>query len=412
MAENGRARCAATTKAGKPCQNYPPAGQRYCRWHLPVGDGRGLDTAPTIPVETEPATDGRSPWRLDFRLAGRRLQLDLGDPEIQEQWGQLQEELHQLRSNLRRLFPRLPPPVQERLQGLFSEDLLDVETWKGLWFMVDYNVRYQADMVRRRFTGEYETDEWGLDWEFVDTVQPFFNFMYRGFFRARATGLEHVPDSGGALLAVNHSTQWAWDGIMLMTGLQLDHPAQRLLRLLYAGQAGRLPFLSLFLEKGGQAPAGVENGARLLEQGELVGLFPEGWRGVGKLFPDSYRLARFRQVSLARMALVTGAPIIPVTIVNGAEIQALLRQSRLIARLLDAPSLWPAPGRGWLAPLGLLPLPGRWTIEFGPPIDSTAYPPDAAEDPAQSAWLTDEVRQVMRRMLLRHRAGRPATPSA
>jgi hypothetical protein len=59
-----------------------------------------------------------------------------------------------------------------------------------------------------------------------------------------------------------------------------------------------------------------------------------------------------------------------------------------------------------LGPLGLLPLPSRWLIEFGTPITVTDYPPDAADDPMLVLELSDRVRDTVQHMLYRNLMGR------
>jgi len=113
-------------------------------------------------------------------------------------------------------FPQAPQlAVLERLRGIVSEDMFDIEVWKGAWYMLNYTVQYNVDMVKRRFTGEYDTDEWGLDWEFLDAVRPFFTFLYKFYWRIETNGLDNIPIEGRALLVANHSGQIPWDGTML-----------------------------------------------------------------------------------------------------------------------------------------------------------------------------------------------------
>ena len=97
--------------------------------------------------------------------------------------------------------------MRKRLQTVLDEAWLDPATWKGVWYMVNYTLQYNADLVKRRFSGEYDTDEWGLDWEFLDVVRPFFAFLYKIYWRVETTGIEHVPVEGRTVLVANHSGQ-------------------------------------------------------------------------------------------------------------------------------------------------------------------------------------------------------------
>ncbi|MBN1148101.1 MAG: acyltransferase family protein [Anaerolineales bacterium] len=292
------------------------------------------------------------------------------------------------------------------LRSSIREDLFDIDTWKGAWYVIHYSLEHQADFLKRRFTGEYETDEWGLDTEFLQAVEPFFNFLYKTYWRVETSGMEKVPEEGAALLVCNHSGQLPWDGAMLGAAIYNEHPNQRVVRSLYADWFPTLPFVSAFLTRLGQIMATEENGVRLLEQEHLVSVFPEGYKGVGKLFRERYRLARFGRNGFVRMALKTGAPMIPVAIVGAEETYISLAKSPTIARLIGFPYFpitltWP-----WLGPLGLVPLPTKWYIDIGEPIPMDGYAPEAADNLVLVSQLTDQVRNIVQEMILERLANR------
>jgi 1-acyl-sn-glycerol-3-phosphate acyltransferase len=304
-----------------------------------------------------------------------------------------------LESNLGRLSPELGLGLLGKLRKAIGDDLFDVDTWKGIWTMLNYTLQYNGDVLKRRLTGEYETDEWGLDREYLQAVRPFFEFMYTKYWRVEISGLDNIPSEGRALLVVNHSGQLPWDGAMLGVGVLNHHPAQRLVRTLYASWFPTLPFISDFLTKCGQVLATEDNGLRLLEQDELVAVFPEGYKGAGKLYKDRYRLARFGRGGFVRMALLTGAPMLPVAIVGAEETYVSLAKSDLLAKLTGFPYFpisptWPA-----LGPLGFVPLPTKWYIDIGAPIPVEARGPGAAANVMVVSQLTNQVRNVVQQML-------------
>ena len=143
-----------------------------------------------------------------------------------------------------------------------------------------------------------------------------------------------------------------------------------------------LPFLSSFMRRSAAFPASPYNATRLLEQDELVMVFPEGVKGTGKPFSERYRLQRFGRGGFVEIALRTGAPIVPVAVVGSEEIYPKLADSPTLARAIGAPFVPITPTFPWLGPLGLIPLPSRWRIEFCEPIDLSEHPPEAAEDRA------------------------------
>jgi 1-acyl-sn-glycerol-3-phosphate acyltransferase len=158
----------------------------------------------------------------------------------------------------------------------------------------------------------------------------------------------------------------------------------------------------------GQAMATVENGTRLLEQDELVGVYPEGYKGVGKLFKDRYKLARFGRGGFVKMALNTQAPIIPVAVVGAEETYISLKKSNLLARLTGMPFFPISPTWPWLGPLGFIPLPTKWYIDFGEPISTEEYGPDAASNMVVVSQLSDQVRNVVQGMINDRLAQRPS----
>jgi 1-acyl-sn-glycerol-3-phosphate acyltransferase len=170
-------------------------------------------------------------------------------------------------------------------------------------------------------------------------------------------------------------------------------------RSLYATWFPTVPFISATLTKMGQALATVDNGTRLLQEGNLVAVFPEGYKGVGKLFKDRYRLARFGRGGFVKMALRTGAPIIPVSIVGAEETYISLYKSQTIAKVIGFPYFPISVTFPWLGPLGFVPLPTKWFIDFGTPIETASYGPAAANNLVLVSQLTDQVRNVVQDMI-------------
>ena len=305
-----------------------------------------------------------------------------------------------------RIAPGLRQTIADRLKAFVGEDLFDLDTWKGMWLMLNQTLEYQGDIVKRRLTGEYETDEWGLDRDFLEAVRPFFDFMYKTYWRVEMTGVENIPNEGRALLVVNHSGQLPWDGAMLASGVMLQHPTQRLVRNLYATWFPTLPFFSDILVKVGQVLATDDNGTRLLGQDELVAVYPEGYKGVGKLFKDRYRLARFGRGGFIRMALKTRAPIIPVAIVGAEETYISLAKSGLLSRLTGFPYFPISPTWPWLGLLGFVPLPTKWYIDIGEPLPMDNYGPGAEHNLVLVSQLTDQVRNTVQDMIYARLASR------
>jgi 1-acyl-sn-glycerol-3-phosphate acyltransferase len=251
----------------------------------------------------------------------------------------------------------------------------------------------------RRLGGHYPEDEWGLDEEFVELVYPFFEFLYESWWRVQVKGVQNVPAHGRALLTANHAGILPWDATMISFALQREHPLPRLPRFLVLNWAFDLPFVSVAIRKVGGVTASPYNALRLLEQDELVAVFPEGVKGTGKPFRNRYRLQRFGRGGFVEIALRSGAPIVPVAVVGSEEIYPKLGDSAALARITGAPFFPLTPTFPWLGPLGTIPLPSKWRIEFCEPIDTSGYGPDAADDRALVFELSEQVRETVQQKL-------------
>jgi 1-acyl-sn-glycerol-3-phosphate acyltransferase len=249
--------------------------------------------------------------------------------------------------------------------------------------------------LRRRLAGTYPVDDFGFDPELADAVfYPLLRVLYHDWFRTEVSGIEHVPDVGGGLIVGNHSGTFALDALMLTVAVRDQHPLRRHLRLLGADLVFRIPFLSELARKSGATVACNPDAERLMSQGDLVGVFPEGFKGIGKRFADRYKLQRFGRGGFVSAALRTGTPIVPVAIVGAEEIYPILADVKPLARLLGLPYFPVTPTFPWLGPLGLVPLPSKWLIQFCPPI-RTAHLTEHADDPMVVYNLADQVRETI-----------------
>ncbi|MCB5169257.1 acyltransferase family protein [Streptomyces bambusae] len=254
--------------------------------------------------------------------------------------------------------------------------------------------------LRRRITGDYEVDEFGYDEELTDQVlMSLMRPLFDKYFRVEVKGIENVPAEGGALIVANHSGTLPLDGLMLQVAVHDRHPAQRHLRLLAADLVFMLPVVNELARKAGHTLACAEDAHGLLSAGELVGVMPEGFKGIGKPFGDRYKLQRFGRGGFVSTALKAGTPIVPCSIVGAEEIYPMIGNSKTLARLLGLPYFPITPTFPWLGPLGALPLPTKWTIQFGEPIPTDGYPPEAADDPMLMFNLTDQVREQIQHTL-------------
>jgi 1-acyl-sn-glycerol-3-phosphate acyltransferase len=256
---------------------------------------------------------------------------------------------------------------------------------------------------RRRLTGEYRIDEFGFDEDLTEEIlAPVARVFHEKWWRVDWLGLENVPSEGPALLVANHAGTVPWDAVMMKFGVLDRHPAHRHVRLLAADLAFRLPFIGALARKSGNTLACAEDAYRLLAGGQLLGVFPEGYKGVGKPFSQRYKLQRFGRGGFIEIALRTGSPIVPTAIVGSEEIHPMIHDARTIARIFGFPYFPITPTFPWLGPLGMIPVPSKWIVEFGEPILTDGFPEDAWQDPLTVFEMTDRVRDEIQQTLYRN----------
>lgn len=265
---------------------------------------------------------------------------------------------------------------------------------------VGTQIERTAEFARRRLTGDYQVDEFGYDEHLLESViLPALRPLSDYWFRVEVAGIENIPTTGGALLVANHAGTVPLDGLMLQLAIHDQHPAHRALRLLAADLIFELPVLGALARKAGHTLACHPDAERLLRSGQLAGVFPEGFKGVGKNYADRYKLQRFGRGGFVSAAVRTGVPIIPCSIVGSEEIYPKLADIKPLARLLGLPYFPVTPLFPHLGPLGAIPLPSKWYIEFGEPIVTTAYEPEEADDPMTMFEVTDQVRETIQQTL-------------
>ncbi len=254
--------------------------------------------------------------------------------------------------------------------------------------------------VRRRLTGDYTIDDFGFDEEFTREIWlPLLRPLYKRWFRVEVRGIENVPAEGRALVVANHSGTVPVDGLMAQVAIHDEHPNHRFVRMLGADLVFQSPFVGELSRKSGTTLAANADAERLLEGDELVAVFPEGFKGVGKPFSDRYRLQRFGRGGFVSAAVRSGAPIIPCSIVGAEEIYPMLGNAKSIARLFGFPYFPITPTFPLFGLLGAIPLPSKWIIEFGAPIETAHYGAAAADDPSVLFDVTDQVRETIQQTL-------------
>ena len=254
--------------------------------------------------------------------------------------------------------------------------------------------------LRRRLEGDYPIDDFGFDAELTERlVLAMLRPVAEKWFRIDVRGLENIPTEGGALVVSNHSGTIPVDALMTM--FEVHDQTGRFLRPLGADLVFRLPVVAPLARRLGATLACQADAERMLTSGELVGVWPEGFKGIGKPFSERYKLQRFGRGGFVSAALRTGVPIVPLSVVGAEEIYPIVGNLPSLARLLNLPYLPITPFFPLLGPFGMVPLPSKWLLEFGEPILTDTYDATEAEDPMLVFNLTDQVRETIQQTLFR-----------
>lgn len=296
---------------------------------------------------------------------------------------------------------RAPVTLRERAGGLPVAELMSaLQTAAKEVFGDDWEPRLAQVLafLRRRISGDYTIDEFGFDPEITQrlllaALRP----LGEKWFRIEVRGAENIPASGGALVVSNHSGTLPMDA--LMTLVQVHDSTGRFLRPLGADLVFKTPVVGSVARKAGTTLACTEDAERMLRQGELVGVWPEGFKGIGKPYSERYKLQRFGRGGFVSAAIRTGVPIIPLSVVGAEEIYPLVGNIPSLARILGFPYLPITPFFPLLGPLGMIPLPSKWLMEFGEPIRTDDYDAGAADDPMLVFNVTDQVRETIQQTL-------------
>lgn len=195
----------------------------------------------------------------------------------------------------------------------------------------------------------------------------FKNLMFvpivRWLYRARIEGEENIPATGGAILASNHLAAGDTYVLPAMIHRRLTFPAKAELFLGNRGLGSKL--VAWFLKAIGQVPLDRSGGRasldglgpviKVLHEGDLVGIYPEGTRSPdGRLYKG--------KTGVARLTLAAGVPVVPVAMFN----------TEVVKNRLGIP---------WM---------NRPRVLIGKPLDFSAYAP-LVDDRKTLRWITDEV---------------------
>ncbi|MDP2343068.1 MAG: lysophospholipid acyltransferase family protein [Deltaproteobacteria bacterium] len=256
--------------------------------------------------------------------------------------------------------------------------------------LLDPAVRARIDALPRKNLNEFGVDPFGFDPEMVKLVAPFLMLLKERYFRVETHGAEHIPGEGRFLLIGNHSGQLPFDAAMVGTTVLTEAPKPRLVRSMVERWSAELPFVSQLFARTGQIVGDPATCKRLLAAEEAVLVFPEGAKGISKLFAQRYQLGDFGQ-GFMRLALATRSPIVPFAVIGAEEQAPAIADIRPLARLLGlpaAPVIFPQ--------FFPFPLPTHYRIWFGEPL---YFKGSADDDDDDVAAQVKKVKNTVQRMV-------------
>jgi 1-acyl-sn-glycerol-3-phosphate acyltransferase len=295
----------------------------------------------------------------------------------------------------------LPRRRHARTPALAEVELGEPRGWLDRLLGEDERRRVAA--LAHLVEGEMPFDRYGFSPETTRLAFPFFYALYRAYFRVRSHGHQHLPQEGAAVLVANHGGLLPFDGAMGVIDVLLHTNPPRLVRTMVDRWAGSLPWINVFFARVGQVVGTRENFTDLLDDGQLVLVFPEGIEGIRKPVTQRYRLQGFH-VGFVEQALRAGAPIIPTAFIGSDDQAPILYDWKSLARRLGLPVLPITPTFPWLGPLGLLPYPVSYRIVYGEPLlYHERFGPEGADDARLVRYLANQVRRAVQLLVDRNR---------
>ena len=251
-------------------------------------------------------------------------------------------------------------------------------------------------------------DAFGRDPAVIAALAPRLDALVDRYFRLHVEGETALPAAGRVIFVANHGGALPWDVIVLLQAITraVDHvaaadgdgAARRVIRPLVEDPVIATPFLGTLMSRLGCVRASQENATRLLERNQAVLVFPEGMQGLGKAWGRRHQLQRFGRGGFVRLAVRTNSVLVPVAVVGGEETAPLIAKVAALKGLLPdlVPYLPITPLFPLLGPAGLLPLPARWRVRFGAPVDARGLVKDEGDAVAINGVAAD-IRERLQR---------------
>lgn len=208
------------------------------------------------------------------------------------------------------------------------------------------------------------------------------------YLRVDIEGAENIPRSGPAIIVPNHSGFAGADALVL-AHLIRKSTGRAPKFLAHRGYFRWFGWLRRVAESSGLREANFRNGRRILQQGDLMIVFPEGEDGNFKSSRQRYSLQHFHR-GFVVMAMEAGVPVVPCLVIGAEETH--INFGRLdLSRWIDGLKL--------PLPFNLIPLPAKWKIRFLSPVDLSRFPRRLEDQRVDAQKVANDTRVKMQREL-------------
>lgn len=243
-----------------------------------------------------------------------------------------------------------------------------------------------------------ENDPFGIRKSYLKYASLIFNYLYKYWNRVEVFGIDNVPEKGAGIIIANHGGIIPLDAAYIASAMIIEREPPRLVRTLVERFLPSIPYFYTFISRVGQTVGTYENAEIILEQGELLQIFPEGAKGATKPYYKYYNLEEFN-VGFMELAIRKKVPIIPVGVTGSHEQAPVLFNSKLMAKLLHMPAFPVTPFWPLFGPMGGIPLPSKYRIVFGHPMDFSNYDEETINDPDKIRELVNKVQSEVKHLV-------------
>ncbi len=243
-----------------------------------------------------------------------------------------------------------------------------------------------------------KNDPFGIDKDTIKFASFVTSFIYKYWHRVDIFGIDNIPNTGAAIIVPNHGGVMPLDAAFIASSIILEHETPRLVRTLVERFLPTVPFVYTFMSRVGQTVGTYENAEIILDEGELLQIFPEGSAGATKPFIKYYTLEEFN-VGFLELAIKKGVPIIPTGVTGSLEQAPVLFDFKPLAKLLKIPHFPVTPFWPLLGPLGAVTLPSKYRIIFGRPMYFNEYTEEDLNNTELVKSLVQKVKIEVEKMI-------------